>query len=249
MVIYRVFTRIRTTLHPCFTGCFDKNRNGIHRKMAQFAVIGLGRFGASASLELMRMGHSVLGVDADPKLVDKYADRLTRAVIADVSDSAAVEELGLDNYDVVLVAIGEAVQASLLCVVHLKTLGVQSIWVKASSHAQHLILNKLGVARIVHPEEEMGARIAQALSYPMVNDYISVGNGEFVVEIRVSERLEGEALSRIVPKIPNAPQILLIKHRSETLVHPSMDHIVHSNDILVMYGTLDALRAMAPRLA
>src|SRR5690606_26913342 len=177
--------------------------------MAQFAVIGLGRFGAAASLELMRMGHAVLGVDVDPKLVDKYADRLTRAVIADVSDSAAVEELGLEHYDVVLVAIGEAVQASLLCVVHLKTLGVQTIWVKASSHAQHLILNKLGVARIVHPEEEMGARIAQALSYPMVNDYISVGNGEFVVEIRINDRLEGQSLSSILPKIPNAPQTLL----------------------------------------
>src|SRR5690606_10222511 len=163
--------------------------------MAQFAIIGLGRFGAAASLELMRMGHSVLGVDADPKLVNKYADRLTRAGIADVSDSAAVEELALENYDVVLVAIGEDVQASLLCVVHRKPLGIQHVWVKASSDAQHLILSKRGVARRSHAEEEMGLRVAQALSYPMVNDYISLGNGEFVVEITVSERLDGVALS------------------------------------------------------
>ncbi|NYT23554.1 TrkA family potassium uptake protein [Alcaligenaceae bacterium] len=217
--------------------------------MAQFAVIGLGRFGAAASLELMKMGHSVLGVDTDPKLVDKYADRLTRAVIADASDGAAVEELGLENYDVVLVAIGEAVQASLLCVVHLKSLGIQTVWVKASSHAQHLILNKLGVARIVHPEEEMGVRIAQALSYPMVNDYIPLGNGEFVVEIRVSERLDGQPLSKILQQGPGTPQVLLIKHRSEAAVHPPSDHIVYTKDILVVYGTLDSLRAMAPRLA
>lgn len=217
--------------------------------MAQFAVIGLGRFGAAASLELMRMGHAVLGVDSDAKLVDKYVDRLTRAVIADVTDSAAVEDLGLENYDVVLVAIGEDVQASLLCVVHLKTLGIQTIWVKASSHAQHLILNRLGVTRIVHPEEEMGLRIAQALSYPMVNDYIPIGNGEFVVEIRVSDRLEGKTLSQIVQKAPNAPQVLLIKHHSQATVHPPDDHVVHAKDIMVMYGTLDSLRAMAPKLA
>lgn len=216
--------------------------------MAQFAVIGLGRFGATASLELMKMGHQVLGVDADPKLVDKYADRLSRTVIADVSDSAAVEELGFENYDVVLVAIGEDVQASLLSVVHLKTLGIQNIWVKASSHAQHLILSKLGVTRIVHPEEEMGVRIAQALSYPMMNDYISIGNGEFIVEIRVSERLDGKALSDILRGTDDLPQVLLIKHRSQATVHPPQDQVVHAKDILVMYGTLEALRAMAPRL-
>lgn len=217
--------------------------------MAQFAVIGLGRFGAAASLELMKMGHSVLGVDSDPKIVDKYADRLTRAVIADVSDSAAVEELGLENYDVVLVAIGEDVQASLLCVVHLKTLGIRTVWVKASSHAQHLILNKLGVDRVIHPEEEMGLRIAQVLSYPMVNDYISIGNGEFVVEIRVSERLDGVPLSNIMQDGPESPQVLLVKHRSHSLVHPPADHVLYAKDILVLFGSLDSLRGMAPRLA
>lgn len=215
--------------------------------MAQFAVIGLGRFGAAASLELVKMGHAVLGVDADAKLVDKYADRLTRAVIADVSDGAAVEELGLENYDVVLVAIGEDMQASLLCVVHLKTLGIQNIWVKASSHAQHLILNRLGVTRVIHPEEEMGVRVAQTLSYPMVNDYIPIGNGEFVVEIRVSERLDGAPLSKFLHG-PASPQVLLVKHRSAVTTHPPPDHVVHAKDILVMYGTLESLRAMAPRL-
>ena len=85
--------------------------------MGQFAVIGLGRFVSAASLELMKMGHSVLGVDTNGKVVDKLADQITHAVIADVTDRAALEELGLDNYDVVLVAIGEEIQASLLCVV------------------------------------------------------------------------------------------------------------------------------------
>src|SRR5690606_15212098 len=109
--------------------------------MAQFAVLGLGRFGSAASQELIKLGHSVLGVDADNKLVAKYADELTRAVIADVTDKQALEELSVDSYDVVLLAVGSDIQASLLCVVHLKSLGVQSIWVKASSHTHHLILN------------------------------------------------------------------------------------------------------------
>lgn len=217
--------------------------------MAQFAVIGLGRFGAAAALELVKMGHRVLGVDGDEKLVQKYADRLDRTVIADVSDGPTVEELGLEHYDVVLVAIGENMQASLLCVVHLKTLGIQAIWVKASSHAHHLILNRLGVARVIHPEEEMGVRVAQALSYPMIDDYISLGNGEFVVEIRVSDKLEGQTLSGIFKGSPDEPKALVLKHRSQAVVYPPPDHVLHSKDILVLYGTLSSLRALAPKLA
>jgi trk system potassium uptake protein TrkA len=217
--------------------------------MGQFAVIGLGRFGSAASLELMKMGHSVLGIDTSGKVVDKYADRLTQAVIADVTDQAALDELGLDNYDVVLVAIGEDVQACLLCVVHLKSLGVPTIWVKATSHAQHLILNKLGVERIIHPEEEMGIRVAQALSYPMVNDYISIGNGEFVVEIDVSERLDGVPLNDVMPLDPDVIHVLLVKRKTQLTVHPPREFVLRAKDILVILGQLSALKTIAPKLA
>ncbi|GGE66597.1 MAG TPA: TrkA family potassium uptake protein [Paenalcaligenes hominis] len=216
--------------------------------MAQFAVIGLGRFGSAASLELMRMGHSVLGIDNDPKIVDKYADHLSRAVIADVTDSAAVQELGLDNYDVVLIAIGDDVQASLVSVVHLKAVGVTKIWVKAISHAQHLILHKLGVNRIIHPEEEMGVRVAQMLSYPMVNDYISLGNGEFVVEITASERLDEISLGEVLHQDNKTVEVLLIKRKTQILVRPTDDFILQAKDILVIFGPLQALRNIAPKL-
>lgn len=215
--------------------------------MAQFAVIGLGRFGSAAALELMRMGHSVLGIDNDPKIVDKYADQLSRAVIADVSDVAAVQELGLDNYDVVLIAIGDDVQASLVCVVHLKAVGVAKIWVKAISHAQHLILNKLGVSRIIHPEEEMGVRVAQMLSYPMINDYISLGNGEFVVEITASARLNAIQLSKIL-RLEQSVEVLLVKRKPQIVVHPKEDFVLQANDVLVIFGPLHALRNIAPQL-
>lgn len=215
--------------------------------MAQFAVIGLGRFGSAAALELMRMGHSVLGIDNDPKIVDKYADQLSRAVIADVSDVAAVQELGLDNYDVVLIAIGDDVQASLVCVVHLKAVGVAKIWVKAISHAQHLILNKLGVSRIIHPEEEMGVRVAQMLSYPMINDYISLGNGEFVVEITASARLNAIQLSKIL-RLEQSVEVLLVKRTPQIVVHPKEDFVLQANDVLVIFGPLHALRNIAPQL-
>ncbi|HHU93719.1 MAG TPA: TrkA family potassium uptake protein [Alcaligenaceae bacterium] len=216
--------------------------------MAQFAVIGLGRFGSAASLELMKMGHSVLGVDINSKVVDQHADLLSRAVIADVTDKAAVDELGLDNYDVVLIAIGDDIQASLVCVVHLKAVGSNKIWVKAISHAQHLILSKLGVDRIIHPEEEMGIRVAQMLSYPMVNDYISLGNGEFVVEITASERLDDISIGDVLHTNNDVVEVLLIKRKTQILVRPADDFILQAKDILVLFGPLNVLRTIAPKL-
>jgi trk system potassium uptake protein TrkA len=217
--------------------------------MGQFAVIGLGQFGASASLELIKLGHSVLGVDSDSKVVDKYADQLTHAVIADVTDKASLEELGLDNYDVVLVGIGDEQQACLLCVVHLKSLGVKTIWVKATSHAQHLILTKLGVTRIIHPEEEMGLRVAQALSYPMVNDYISLGNSEFVVEIEAGERLQGKSIAEFAKEVSESIHVLLIKRKSEITPRPTGDFVLEEKDIMILTGQLNALKSIAPKLA
>ena len=216
--------------------------------MGQFAVIGLGRFGSTASRELMKMGHSVLGVDINPRIVDKYADELSQAVIVDITDRAALHELGLDNYDVILVAIGSDFQASLLCVVHLKSLGIEKIWVKATSSAEHLILNKMGVTRIIHPEEEMGIRIAQALSYPMVNDYISLGNGEFIVEIDVSDRLDNLTLKSILDDEDNTLHVLLVKRKTHVFVHPADDFILHPKDVLVLLGQLATLRSIAPKL-
>jgi trk system potassium uptake protein TrkA len=217
--------------------------------MGQFAVIGLGRFGAATSMELMKLGHSVLGIDVENKAVDTYADRLTRAAVADVTDRNAVEELGLNDYDVVLVAIGSDLQASLVSVVHLKAVGVKEIWVKATSRAHHLILSKLGVSRIIHPEEEMGTRIAQALSYPMVNDYIPLGNGEFVVEIEVSKQLDGRALDTILGRSDRAIHALAVKRRAETTVHPPAHFVLRAQDLLILLGQLQDLKTAAPKLA
>ena len=84
----------------------------------------------------------------------------------------------------------------------------------------------------------------------MVNDYIPMGNGEFVVEIRVSDRLDGTSLSRLFQNgSDDVPQVLLVKHRSLSIVHSPEDHVLYAKDILVLFGTLESLRAFAPKLA
>jgi|SRR5690625_326913 len=216
--------------------------------MAQYAVIGLGRFGGATALELMKMKHAVLGIDIDIKTVNHFAEQLSRAVIADATDKEALAELDLTSYDGVLVAIGENVEACLVSVVHLKSLGVSNIWVKARSHAQHVILNKIGVSRIIHPEEEIGIRTAQFLSYPMISDYISLGSGDFIVEIIASARYDENSLGTVLDKYHQDIEVLLIKRKATVTLNPSADFTLRSGDVLVIFGHLRDLRNIAPRL-
>ena len=115
--------------------------------MSHFSVIGLGKFGLTASLELIHMEHTVTGIDQSEKLVEQYAGEFTQCVVCDASDERALKELNLCQSEAVLVAIGEDMQASLLCTLALKNLGVANIWVKANSSAHHAILSKLGVSK------------------------------------------------------------------------------------------------------
>lgn len=127
----------------------------------QFAVIGLGTFGEAVALELMRLGHSVLGVDSSEDSASRLADSLTQAVIADVADEQALRELNLSRFDAVLVAVEEGVEASVLCTLAAVSLGAREVWVRVLSDPHRRIVEQLGADRILQPEVEMGLRVAR----------------------------------------------------------------------------------------
>ncbi|GAA6184629.1 MULTISPECIES: potassium channel family protein [Alteromonadaceae] len=216
--------------------------------MAHFTVIGLGRFGISACQELIHLGHTVTGVDSDVKVAEMYSDYLTQVVICDCTDENALSELDLKNSDTVLVAIGEDMQSSVLCTLSLKNIGVKNLWVKAGTKAHHTIISKLGVSRIVHPEEEMGVRVAQALNYPMVNDYIALGDGLYVVEINIKPQLHGSPLSKLLVDTKGAIDTLLIKRQGKTFTRIACDFTVKAEDTLLLCGKRAALKHIAPKL-
>lgn len=131
---------------------------------------------------------------------------------------------------------------------HLKNLGVQQIWVKATSKSHHTILSRLGVSRIIHPEEEMGIKVAQALNYPMVNQYLALGNNQYLVEIALIERLDGMTLSALLADAKHFTKAVLIKRREQLFCPVAEDFVLKSGDSLVLAGPLSILKALAPRL-
>jgi trk system potassium uptake protein TrkA len=214
--------------------------------MSQFAVIGLGRFGLAASIELMRLGNSVIGVDSDSKLVNTVSEQLTVAAIADATDESSLKELDIGSCDAVLVAIGESLEASILCVLLLKSLNVKEIWVKATTKPHHIILTKLGVSRIIHPEEEIGVRVAQSLNYPMMNQYMSIGNGLFIVEVEIKSHHPDMSVKKLLGKAGKDIEPMLVRRNSTIIKHLDGDFQLAVKDSLILSGSLTALKKIAP---
>ncbi|WP_288402035.1 TrkA family potassium uptake protein [uncultured Acinetobacter sp.] len=212
--------------------------------MAQFAVIGLGSFGATVALELTKLNHDVIGIDTIKRNVESLADRITHAVIADATDEHVLEELNIQNCDAVVVAIGEDIEASILCVLNLKNLGVDKILVKAKTKAHHTILSHLNVSKIIHPEEDMGVRVAQALNYPMVSRYMALDDDHYIVKVPVQQKLNHVNLSGILKQEPNI-KLLLLKRDQQILYETDVNFTLQAGDVLILEGSLSHLRKLS----
>lgn len=212
--------------------------------MALFAVIGLGSFGATIATQLISLNHDVIGIDSNKKYVENISDQLSHAVIADATDEHVLDELNVQKCEAVVVAIGEDIEASILCVLHLKNMGVKKIWVKAKSKAHHMILTHLGVDKIIHPEEDMGVRIAQSLSYPMVSRYMALEDDHFIVKIKIHEEQNGMRLCQLMDHVPEV-KTLLHKRDEELLFTLDPQLILQTDDFLVVEGLLEPLRRLS----
>lgn len=217
-------------------------------KSRNFVVIGLGTFGRTIAGDLISYGNFVLGIDRDADKVNALAEELSEAVIADGRDEEALREAGVDQYDVAVVAIGEDLESNVLCTMNLKLLGVEKIWAKALSRTHHRILTRLGADRVVHPEQEIGQHVAQMLHNPLVRDYLSLGNGSYIVDLRVPERLENTALSDLDLQ-PNDEVVCLGVIRGSRYIDKSDESFrLEKDDKLLLLGGRDELRAFAENL-
>ena len=214
--------------------------------MALFAVIGLGSFGEAVALELTNLNHDVIGIDTLKKNVENIADRISHAVIADATDEHVLDELNINNCDAVVFAMGEDIEASILCVLHLKNLGIEKIFVKAKSKSHHMILSHLGITKIIHPEEDMGIRIAQSLSYPMVRRYMALNNERYIIKVEISPNLQGQQFQTIMDDADNI-QPLLLQRGTHVLYEIAPGTILQEHDILIIEGPVEMLRKFSAR--
>jgi trk system potassium uptake protein len=202
----------------------------------QIAVLGLGRFGQAVALELTALGHDVLAVDRDEKVVQSIADEVTHAVQADITDLEALEALGLADFDTAIVAVSESLEASIMATVLLRRLGVHRIIAKAAHDLHGSILEQVGALRVVYPERETGFRVAHSFHAPGVQDYLDVAPGYGIARVAVAPSWVGKTIGEL--DLPGSCRlsVLAVTRAGSVILTPSPDETLQPGDSLIVAG-------------
>lgn len=214
----------------------------------EFAVIGLGRFGGSIVDELREMDVDVLAIDINAERVKDFQDIATESVIADTTEEQVLNDLGLRNFDHVVVAIGDNIQSSILTTLLLKDIGVKKVTVKAQSAYHARVLDKIGADFVVHPERDMGRRIAHKLVSNSVLDYLELGGEYSVVEYLASEKLIGRSILALDIRAEFGISIIAIKRDDDIIVSPDPSLKILAADVLITIGNEEDLTGFEKKM-
>jgi trk system potassium uptake protein TrkA len=219
-----------------------------------FAVVGLGRFGTSICRTLRALGHDVLAIDSNKEKVQKMRSVATDAVQLDATDPEALTAINITEYNAVVVAIGVDLESSILVTMVLKELGVKRVLAKAGNDMQRRVLSKVGADLVVFPEEDGGYRLAHSLVYPVINDFIDLGEDYLILDVSAKPEWVGRSLeelrlvaasSRIGTGSEYAGlQVQLVRRGKRLINMPGPDFRVEDGDVLAVVGTHRDLGAL-----
>lgn len=200
-------------------------------------VVGLGRFGGAVARKLAQMGTEVLGIDADPQLVQDHAEDLTKVVEADCTDPAVLRQLGAADFETAVVGIGSDIEASVLTVLALADMGLTNIWAKASNANHARILERIGATHVVFPEERMGERVAHLLNERLL-DFIAFDDEFAIARLRAPEPIVGLPLVTSACRKKYNVTVVGVKRAGEAFIHAVPDTIIFPADELVVSGRI-----------
>ena len=201
----------------------------------QFAVIGMGRFGRATAKSLAALGHEVLAVDRSEERINDIAPHVTHALILDVTDETAMGELGLSNFDTVVVAIGNALQASIMAVVLAKENGAKHVVAKALDDMHAKVLQKVGADQIIMPERDMGARLAQRLVSKNIVDFIELSDDYGFTEMLLPAKWVGKNLRQLDLRAKYGANVVAVCGKGGKMnISPAADAPLSEGDRLII---------------
>ncbi len=213
----------------------------------QFAVIGLGRFGKSVARSLVETGNEVLGIDIDEETVQNFLESVSHAVQADATDEKTLRALGLQDFDSVIVAIGEDMQASVLITLILKEMGIKNLLAKALNESHGKVLERVGADNVVYPERDMGVRVARNLAGHIILDYLELDPSSSIIEIKTPKWMIGKTLGQLELRKKYGISIIGISRKGVLNINPGPNDQLDSGDLLAVLGRnedLDKLESM-----
>lgn len=217
-------------------------------------VIGLGNFGSAVATKLANLGHEVIGVDSIEQRVENIKDKITYAITVDCTDEAVLKSLPINEADMVVVAIGEDLGASVLITALLKKNNVKRIISRAISPIHKTILEAIGVIEILNPEEDSAERFVTKINLKNVIDSLNISEEYAVMEVLVPTRYIGMKVSEVDLRKKYNINILTIRQDREKQILSknyyetkiigviSPDYIFQSNDVLIIFGHINDIK-------
>ncbi len=209
--------------------------------MKSFAVIGCGRFGSSLAKTLYGLGHEVMAMDSNEEIIQEISDEVTHAVVVDTMDEFALRELGLSNFDVVIVSIGSNVEASIMATISAKELGAPKVIAKATSETQGKILARVGADKVIFPERDMGVRVAHNLVSTNVLEFIELSPDYGIIEISPLLHWIGKSLADLDLLSKHRINIIAIKNGDKISITPNSNYVIKENDALIVIASTVAI--------
>lgn len=204
--------------------------------MKSYFVIGLGLFGQALARQLCKLGADVLAMDMSSQLVQQVAADVTHAVVGDAKDKEVLRTLGAKDFDCAVIAIGDDLATSVLVAMNLMELGVPYIVCKAHDETHRKVLEKLGVNRVVIPEQENAQRLGRSLHSHNVLEYIELSEEYGILEVPAPKGWTGKSIRDLNIRAKLGINIIAVESGRKTNVSPSADYTIQPDDILVVLG-------------
>ena len=201
-----------------------------------FAVIGVGRFGLALIEELVSLEADVLVIDKNYDKIEKVAKLVTNAICLDSTDIEALKEVGIANYDTVIVATGINVDNSILTTLILKDLGIKDVYVKVQSEYHAKVVEKLGVEEdhLIWPEQSTGRRLAKILVSGSFVDYIELDKEYSFISTEATKRLIGKNLLELEIRKRFNVNIVAIRRQQKIMIPSSTTPFEEADEILLV---------------
>ncbi|MBE7058753.1 MAG: TrkA family potassium uptake protein [Ruminococcaceae bacterium] len=189
-----------------------------------YAVLGLGRYGKAVAEELVKNGAEVLAVDIDQHNVNNAIETVPVCKCADITEPEVIKRLGISNIDVVIVAMANNLEASVMAVTLCKEAGVETVIVKCGNEMHQKILSRVGADKVIFPEKESGTRLAKNLLTSGFSEMIELSDEVSMVEINVKNEWVGKTLIELSLRKKYDINVVAIRNGDEisTTVDPTL---------------------------
>lgn len=207
-------------------------------------VLGLGRFGMSVATKLFEEGFYVTAVDSNYELIEKMANKVSSAIQADITEEIAMHSLGINNYDVAIIATGSDLEASIEATLICKDSGVKEVIAKASSNQHARILSKIGADRIVFPEFDTGQRLAKSLSGPSLMEIIDFSDEISLIKIKARKSWIGKSLVDLDFRKRYQMNVIAFERDNHMIIDFDPNLLIKEDDTIVLIGEKENAKAI-----